>query len=124
MTDRILALPVLPLRNLVLFPGVVLPVDIGRPGSLKLIEDVVIEELAADIALAKDANLDLVRVHGHISRHELYDAADEAGMVVWQDFPLQWSYARSIRKQAQRQAREAVDLLGHHPSVAIWCDHN
>ena len=35
------SLPVLPLRNLVLFPGVVLPVDVGRPGSLKLIDDVV-----------------------------------------------------------------------------------
>jgi ATP-dependent Lon protease len=34
-------LAVLPLRNLVLFPGVVLPVDVGRPGSMKLIEDVV-----------------------------------------------------------------------------------
>src|SRR4051794_9946062 len=34
-------LPVLPLRNLVLFPGVVLPVDVGRPGSLKLVDDVV-----------------------------------------------------------------------------------
>src|SRR5438034_283207 len=33
--------PVLPLRNLVLFPGVVLPVDVGRPGSLRLIEEVV-----------------------------------------------------------------------------------
>src|SRR5690349_19772119 len=34
-------LPVLPLRNLVLFPGVVLPVDVGRSGSLRLVEDVV-----------------------------------------------------------------------------------
>ncbi|MGZ3405955.1 MAG: endopeptidase La [Polyangia bacterium] len=34
-------LPVLPLRNLVLFPGVVLPVDVGRSGSLKLVDDVV-----------------------------------------------------------------------------------
>jgi ATP-dependent Lon protease len=34
-------LPVLPLRNLVLFPGVVLPVDVGRAGSLKLVDDVV-----------------------------------------------------------------------------------
>ncbi|HEX2572406.1 MAG TPA: endopeptidase La [Polyangia bacterium] len=31
-------LPVLTLRNLVLFPGIVLPVDVGRPGSLQLIE--------------------------------------------------------------------------------------
>ncbi|HEY7958353.1 MAG TPA: endopeptidase La [Polyangia bacterium] len=34
-------LPVLPLRNLVLFPGVVLPVDVGRAGSLKLVDDAV-----------------------------------------------------------------------------------
>ena len=27
--------PVLALRNLVLFPGVVLPVDVGRAGSLR-----------------------------------------------------------------------------------------
>ncbi len=81
-------------------------------------------DLARDVDLAKDAGLDLIRLQSHITRPELYDAADEAGMLVWQDFPLQWGYARSIRKQAQRQAREAVDLLGHHPSVAIWCGHN
>ena len=38
--------------------------------------------------------------------------------------PLQWAYARSIRKQATRQARALVDLLGHHPSIAVWCGHN
>ena len=26
--------------------------------------------------------------------------------------------------QAVRQAREAVDLLGHHPSIVLWCAHN
>jgi beta-mannosidase len=29
-----------------------------------------------------------------------------------------------VRRQAVRQAREAVDLLGHHPSIALWCAHN
>ena len=82
------------------------------------------EELRRDVQLARDANLDLLRLHAHISRPELYDAADELGMVVWQDFPLHRGYARTIRKQAQRQAREAVDLLAHHPSVAIWCAHD
>ncbi|MFN8018187.1 MAG: hypothetical protein U0P45_08695 [Acidimicrobiales bacterium] len=82
------------------------------------------DELHRDVALARDAGLDLLRVHAHISRPELYDAADELGMVVWQDFPLHRGYARTIRKQAQRQAREAVDLLAHHPSVAIWCAHD
>ena len=82
------------------------------------------EAVRADIIAARDAGLDVVRVLGHISRPELYEAADEVGMLVWQDFPLQWKYARTIRKQAVRQAREAVDLLGHHPSIITWCAHN
>lgn len=81
-------------------------------------------ELARDVSLAREAGLDLVRVHAHITRDELYAAADEAGVLVWQDMPLQWGYARGIRRQAMRQAGHAVDLLGHHPSVALWCGHN
>ncbi|MDP5114770.1 MAG: hypothetical protein NWP39_04720 [Ilumatobacteraceae bacterium] len=81
-------------------------------------------ELRRDIELAREAGLDLVRVHGHISRTELYDAADELGMLIWQDFPLQWGYARQIRREAVRQAEEAVNILGHHPSIMTWCAHN
>jgi beta-mannosidase len=76
-----------------------------------------------DVALARSAGLDLLRVHAHISRPELYDAADRQGMLLWQDLPLQWGYA-NVRRQAVRQARQAVRLLGHHPSVALWCGHN
>ncbi|MEO9223434.1 MAG: glycoside hydrolase family 2 TIM barrel-domain containing protein, partial [Acidimicrobiales bacterium] len=82
------------------------------------------ELLARDIALARDAGLDLLRVHAHISRTELYEHADRAGLLLWQDFPLQWGYDRSIRKEAARQATHAVELLGHHPSVVLWCGHN
>ncbi|MFM8382674.1 MAG: glycoside hydrolase family 2 protein [Actinomycetota bacterium] len=81
-------------------------------------------DLRRDVELARDAGLDLIRLHGHISRPELYDAADELGMLVWQDFPLQHRYARQVRRQAVRQARAAVSLLGHHPSILTWCAHN
>jgi beta-mannosidase len=81
------------------------------------------EDLERDVVLAEQAGLDLLRVHGHINRPELYAAADRRGMLLWQDLPLQWGY-RGIRRQAVRQAAEAVDLLGHHPSVALWCGHN
>lgn len=81
-------------------------------------------ELARDVTLAVEAGLDLLRVHAHITRPELYEAADEQGLLLWQDLPLQWGYARGIRKQAVRQAGDAIDLLGHHPSIAIWCGHN
>ena len=33
------ALPILALRNTVLFPGVVLPITVGRDASLKLVKD-------------------------------------------------------------------------------------
>ena len=81
-------------------------------------------DLERDVSLAREAGLDLLRIHGHVSRPELYRAADRAGLLLWQDLPLQWGYARTVRRQAARQAREAVDLLGHHPSVAVWCGHN
>lgn len=32
-------LPVLPLRNMVLFPGVFMPVSVGRKSSLKLVRE-------------------------------------------------------------------------------------
>ncbi|HLI54493.1 MAG TPA: hypothetical protein VKU88_09210 [Acidimicrobiales bacterium] len=81
------------------------------------------DDLARDVALAADAGLDLIRVHGHISRPELYEAADRQGMLVWQDLPLQWGYG-NVRRQAVAQARQAVNLLAHHPSIALWCAHN
>jgi beta-mannosidase len=89
-----------------------------------LLADASPADLRRDVELSKEAGLDFVRVHAHISAPELYDAADELGMLVWQDFPLQWGYARSVRREAVRQAREAVDLLGHHPSIFLWCGHN
>jgi beta-mannosidase len=82
------------------------------------------EEVRRDVVLAREAGLDLIRVHGHIGRPELYAATDELGMLVWQDLPLTRGYARNVRRQAVRQAQEAVWLLGHHPSIALWCGHN
>ena len=81
------------------------------------------DDLARDVSLAKDAGLDLIRVHAHVSRVELYEEADRAGILLWQDMPLQWGYGQ-VRRQAVAQAREAVNLLGHHPSIALWCGHN
>ena len=81
------------------------------------------EEVERDVRLAAEAGLDLLRVHAHVGRPELYQAADRLGVLLWQDLPLQWGYGH-VRSQAVRQARQAVDLLGHHPSVAVWCAHN
>ena len=45
---------------------------------------------ARDLRLLLDAQLNSVRVHAHLERPEFYDLADELGIMVWQDFPLQW----------------------------------
>jgi beta-mannosidase len=81
-------------------------------------------ELRRVVRAARDAGLDLLRVHTHVAPPALYAAADELGVLLWQDFPLHGRYARTVRREAVRQAREVVDLLGHHPSVAIWCAHD
>ncbi len=81
-------------------------------------------EVANEIRAARNAGLDLVRPVAHIARPELYDAADELGVLVWQDLPVRGLMNRSVASEARRQAREAVDLLGHRPSVAVWCAHD
>ncbi|MEJ7764446.1 MAG: hypothetical protein WKF86_03025 [Acidimicrobiales bacterium] len=83
--------------------------------------EVPVAELERDMALAQDAGLDLLRLQAHISRPELYEAADRAGLLLWQDLPLRRGHARTVRAQALRQAKDAVDLLAHHPSIVIWC---
>ena len=82
------------------------------------------QQIAGDIGAAVDAGLDLLRVIAHIARPELYEAADERGVLLWQELPLRGIMVRGVRRQAKRQAREAVDLLGHHPSIAVWCVHD
>lgn len=82
------------------------------------------ERAALDMRLARDAHMNLIRIHAHVDHPVVYDAADEAGVLLWQDFPMQWLYARSVLPQALKQAQEMVRMLHHHPSIVIWCMHN
>ena len=79
-----------------------------------------------DVALMKAANLNGVRVHAHVNREEFYAACDEAGLFVWQDFALQWSYEATdaFTRNACRQVKDMVKLLYNHPSIIVWCCHN
>ncbi len=79
-----------------------------------------------DLGLMTGANLNAVRVHAHLERPEFYDLADELGILVWQDFPLQWGYADSsaFREEAIAQVEDMVRQYGDHPSIGLWCMHN
>jgi beta-mannosidase len=92
--------------------------------SRRALGDATPAALRRDVELAREAGLDLIRLQHHIARSETYAAADELGMLIWQDLPLHGGYARSVRRQAVDLARDAVDLFGHHPSIALWCAHD
>ena len=81
-------------------------------------------DLERDLRTVTDAGLDLVRLQSHITRPEVYDAADRLGLLIWQDLPIQGGYAMAARKWALRVARAATNLLAHHPSVSVWCAHD
>lgn len=49
-------LPILPLRNTVLFPGVIIPINIGRDKSLKLIRDSYRQSVMIGVIAQKDTN--------------------------------------------------------------------
>ena len=73
---------------------------------------------------AVEIGLDMLRIHGHIAPKAVYDSADELGLLLMQDFPLQGIQRRQVRQAALRQSRQMVDLLGHHPSVISWWAHD
>ena len=52
------SLPVLPLRNTVLFPGVVIPITVGRAKSIKLIRDIYKGDKIIGVVSQKDNNIE------------------------------------------------------------------
>lgn len=76
-----------------------------------------------DVRAAASAGLDLLRVSAHIAPESLYREADQAGLLIWQDLPLLGSHSSRIRPAVRALARAAVDALGHHPSIGLWCGH-
>ncbi|KYP15055.1 endopeptidase La [Flavihumibacter sp. CACIAM 22H1] len=51
-------LPILPLRNTVLFPGVVLPITVGRDKSIKAVNDAYKHEKLVGVVAQKDSNVE------------------------------------------------------------------
>lgn len=84
------------------------------------------ESLAHDIRLAQAANLNLLRVHVHVSRPELYDLCDQTGMMIWQDFELNWIQDESLsfEERARALQHDMIETLYNHPSIMTWSCHN
>jgi beta-mannosidase len=82
------------------------------------------ERLQTDARLVRDANMNSVRVHAHVAGEAFYRACDELGVLVLQDFPLQWTHKRSVLGPAIAQAKEMARDLRNHPSVAVYLAHD
>ena len=88
--------------------------------------------LARDIATAKQANIDALRVVANVLPADFYREADAAGMLVFQDLPLTGTYvyhgrtdeARFFETAARAQQAEMVTALRNHPSIALWIAHD
>ncbi len=94
--------------------------------STQWLSEMTPQRFAFDVGLMKAANVNVVRVHAHVEPEAFYRACDEAGLLVWQDFPLQWGYTDepAFAAEAERQAVAMVDLLFDHPAVVVWSLHN
>jgi beta-mannosidase len=77
-----------------------------------------------DMDLARECHMNMLRVHAHVEHPAFYEAANTAGILIWQDFPLQWTYQKAILGEARRQVAQMVDMLYNHPAIVIWCMHN
>ena len=51
-------LPILPLRNTVLFPGVVIPITVGRDKSLRLVQEVYRKNMLLGAVAQRDSTID------------------------------------------------------------------
>ncbi|MBZ5562155.1 MAG: beta-galactosidase [Acidobacteriia bacterium] len=82
--------------------------------------------IAEDIKLLRGAYINGVRVCVHMNRPELYDALDRAGIVAWQDFPLQWDYTHTdaLMQEAARQLRDMIRQFYNHASIITWVCQN
>jgi beta-mannosidase len=96
------------------------------------LDELTLDTLASDIALAKAANVDALRVVANVLPQDFYRLADEAGMLIVQDLPLTGTYvyharadeARFFENAAREQQAEMVAMLQNHPSIAVWVAHD
>ena len=112
----------------------------GRPMFLRgacyapsyRLDELTPDRFDSDIAIAKSANLDALRVVANVLPDEFYRRADAMGMLVIQDLPLTGTYvyhasagdARFFEQAAREQQAEMVEMLHNRPSVAVWVAHD
>jgi len=78
---------------------------------------------------AKGMNMNMLRVWGGglYESDDFYDAADELGILIWQDFTYGCAYYPDTgiwQDVAREEASQNVRRLRHRASLAHWCGNN
>lgn len=89
-----------------------------------------VEFYRRDMRLAAAAHLNSLGVHAHLQPPACYHAADEEGLLIFQDFPLQWHYDSGTAtnpdfvEKACQQIADMAYTFWNHPSIVYWACHN
>ena len=82
------------------------------------------------VQLSRDAGMTMLRVWGGgvYPSDAFYDACDELGVLVWQDFMFACDDypdpSGRLARETELEAVEQVQRLRHHASLALWCGEN
>ena len=76
-----------------------------------------------------DANFNCIRVWGGglYPSDDFYDACDEMGLVVWQDFMFacaNYRLTREFEENILTELKDNIRRLRHHASLGLWCGNN
>jgi len=82
------------------------------------------EDYERDVELLLEGNFNMIRVHAHVNRTDLHELCAEKGILIWQDFALQWGYDMKIEATAKTQIKRMVQQIQNYPSQALYCCHN
>ncbi|MBR4719752.1 MAG: glycoside hydrolase family 2 protein [Lachnospiraceae bacterium] len=75
------------------------------------------------------ANFNCIRVWGGglYPSDDFYDACDELGLVVWQDFMFacaNYRLTREFENNILMELKDNIRRLAHHASLGLWCGNN
>ncbi|MFT5424631.1 MAG: beta-mannosidase [Phycisphaerales bacterium] len=81
------------------------------------------------VQAAADCGMNMLRVWGGgiYEDEAFYNACDELGVLVWQDFLFAcalYPEDEPIWSSVEQEARDNLARLSHHPSLVLWCGSN
>jgi beta-galactosidase/beta-glucuronidase len=82
------------------------------------------EALKRDVELAKAMGFNGVRKHQKIEDPRYLYWADRLGLLVWEEMPSAYRFARTAIKRTVREWAEALDRDYSHPCIIVWVPFN